>query len=532
MHVRCYPIWKNSVYASLNESPDYIGRGASDYNALQKVAGIIVLRDFLTPRPSISIDGFFIAFGEAVRGIYKFLKIVCYATFVVCAFVLHINSAFATCSAGYYEESVNIIFPTSNGNDQQYKSNSGSDAFNDNSDDDLSNGEWKIKWTSGNITGTAYGYASCNGTNGTQGSTNGSNDSMSKTTTGQYCWCKTTKWNDLDLFAEHVFFSEYNSNLACANVCSVRCATFVSEVPNFRSAVFGAVQPTCTVCTNAPANSHYTGSGTSATNCSWECDAGYFLLNGSCLDCTTGLVYSNGPYYCPGDNNRYQCPEVDQDLENRILWYQYWPPNFHDTVENCIATISDDDPDGDYEINAWFRNGRYGGGYTQTFAPVSCVAGKYSTIQNTPQWVGYSTNSANTYDGDIDSMKGRVCTDVGAGYYSPAGDTARYECTNKPANSHFACSGTTNTREWECDNNYTEYNNTCHGACSGLSTLHAGSYSYPLFADKVNVPSPVIHIKDTNNNICYAYMEADTTGNESGLKVRWNNAVYHAIDPR
>ena len=66
--------------------------------------------------------------------------------------------------------------------------------------------------------------------------------------------------------------------------------------------------------------------------------------------------------------------------------------------------------------------------------------------------------------------------------------------------------------------------------CPAFSTFHVGSLSYPVFADITNVPTPVLGMK-YNNDVCYVYMEPDTN-NESGLKIRYNNTTYHAIDPR
>ena len=137
------------------------------------------------------------------------------------------------------------------------------------------------------------------------------------------------------------------------------------------------------------------------------------------------------------------------------------------------------------------------------------------------------------YEGSNTTIQwgGRVsCEPCTLGTYSD-GTTTCTACTNKPANSSYTGNAGTNSCPWTCDTNYTEYSNTCHAMCPGAkTTLHSGTYSYPMFADKTNVPSPVLHIKE-NNTTCYVYLEADT-GGEHGLKVRYNNATYHAIDPR
>ncbi len=44
----------------------------------------------------------------------------------------------------------------------------------------------------------------------------------------------------------------------------------------------GTVANSCASCTNKPANSHYTSNGTSATSCTWACDAGYHNVGWAC----------------------------------------------------------------------------------------------------------------------------------------------------------------------------------------------------------------------------------------------------------
>ena len=46
--------------------------------------------------------------------------------------------------------------------------------------------------------------------------------------------------------------------------------------------VNGTTANSCASCTNKPANSHYTSNGTSATSCTWECDAGYHNVGWAC----------------------------------------------------------------------------------------------------------------------------------------------------------------------------------------------------------------------------------------------------------
>lgn len=46
--------------------------------------------------------------------------------------------------------------------------------------------------------------------------------------------------------------------------------------------VNGTTANSCASCTNKPANSHYTSNGTSATSCTWACDAGYHNVGWVC----------------------------------------------------------------------------------------------------------------------------------------------------------------------------------------------------------------------------------------------------------
>ena len=74
------------------------------------------------------------------------------------------------------------------------------------------------------------------------------------------------------------------------------------------------------------------------------------------------------------------------------------------------------------------------------------------------------------------------------------------------------------------------YSGRCREMCSSATTLRAGSYSYPLFADKTGVPSPVLHVV-RGDTTCYVFMEPDVAS-ETGMKMLYNNTVYHAVDPR
>ncbi len=99
---------------------------------------------------------------------------------------------------------------------------------------DLSNGEWKISWTSGATQGTMHGIASCNSTAGNSASAQWNNDSsnwlrpsdtFTSNSTGQYCWCKPTSWTasgggEQSLAAGWVFAYDRGDASRCANGCA------------------------------------------------------------------------------------------------------------------------------------------------------------------------------------------------------------------------------------------------------------------------------------------------------------------------
>lgn len=59
------------------------------------------------------------------------------------------------------------------------------------------------------------------------------------------------------------------------------------------------------------------------------------------------------------------------------------------------------------------------------------------------------------------------CTAVGDGYYSADADNTRTACTNKPANSHYTGSATTNDCPWQCDTGYGIDNGSCRACTAG-----------------------------------------------------------------
>ena len=71
------------------------------------------------------------------------------------------------------------------------------------------------------------------------------------------------------------------------------------------------------------------------------------------------------------------------------------------------------------------------------------------------------------------SADGTSCTNVETGYYSADGDNTQTMCTNKPANSHYTGSATTNNCPWQCDTGYGSDSGACR-ACTASEFLAGG----------------------------------------------------------
>jgi len=156
------------------------------------------------------------------------------------------------CASGYhymagFNPATDLPDIATDPDDAQYVSHMGSDGSTSNTDNDLTAGEWKTSWTSGNGTkGTLKGIASCNTIEGTYASSTGSSASMTNGVTGQYCWCKTTSWTpsggtELRVSSAWVFNYDYGRGGNCANYCAGGCAGNVGYDSGFRPAVFAAV---------------------------------------------------------------------------------------------------------------------------------------------------------------------------------------------------------------------------------------------------------------------------------------------------
>ncbi len=241
--------------------------------------------------------------------------------------------------------------------------------------------------------------------------------------------------------------------------------------------------------------------------CPSKCDAGYYLSDdGTCAEC---YVYNTSyPYYCPGDDLRYECPKHDQSLVENVTdivgfgGVSYWvgPPATDAT--HCVTAFQMQTPYGEY--------------YTET---------NYNGVHY------YSTNGFHYWNIAYD------------GYYL-SGKKENYDnhyntvkpCTNAPADSYYTGAGTHDDAgtatvtdcPWECNSGFGRTaENTCAALCDGGVTAIKTStgLSVPLLAARNT--SPAIYVKGVSGAICYADLVSGTAS--GAINVQYNGAAYHTV---
>ena len=134
--------------------------------------------------------------------------------------------------------------------------------------------------------------------------------------------------------------------------------------------------------------------------------------------------------------------------------------------------------------------------------------------------------------GDIGTLGVREY--VGDGYYASAsilnyGQTGvRNQC---PDNGTTGIDNASSISQCSTRCSGAVYADICHEYCPEVQTLHVGNQTYPVFADRTRIPSPVLHVLK-NNTECFVYVEENGTNTTPGLKLLYNNIIYRAIDPR
>ena len=112
------------------------------------------------------------------------------------------------------------------------------------------------------------------------------------------------------------------------------------------------------------------------------------------------------------------------------------------------------------------------------------------------------------------------------GYYKNG--VACPACTNKPSNSTYTGTATSNSCPWSCNSGYNQtYDNQCAQMCgAGITHLHlTGGVRVPLYA--ASRTTPAINVK-WNNTVCYGSLAA---GTGSGLNIKTpDGKTYHAVN--
>ncbi|MBQ8042146.1 MAG: hypothetical protein IJ273_02340 [Alphaproteobacteria bacterium] len=100
-------------------------------------------------------------------------------------------------------------------------------------------------------------------------------------------------------------------------------------------------------------------------------------------------------------------------------------------------------------------------------------------------------------------------------------------CTNKPANSSYTGTATSNSCPWTCNSGYNQTaDNQCGQFCgAGITHLHLGNgASIPLYSSART--SPAINVK-WNDTVCYGSL---SSGKATGLNVKVGTTTYHAVN--
>ena len=158
------------------------------------------------------------------------------------------------------------------------------------------------------------------------------------------------------------------------------------------------------------------------------------------------------------------------------------------------------------------------------------VIGMYNMVNG--EFLTNAGSGAFVAGGDVGTLG--ACEYVGNGYYASAsvlnyGQTGiRNQC---PDNGTTGIDNASNISQCSTRCTGVVYAEVCHKFCPNIQTLQVGNLTYPVFADRTNVASPVLHVLKDNTE-CYLYAEENGTNTNPGLRLRDNNTVYRIIDPR
>ena len=193
----------------------------------------------------------------------------------------------------------------------------------------------------------------------------------------------------------------------------------------------------CSACTNKPANSHYTGNGTS-NNCSWACDSGYHEEGGSCVpDCSTSKACSSLGAGWQGTYN--ECTQNQGSQCYKACSAKCSGNNTSACPANASCT---------YNTSYTYSGTQYYGGSCNAggSCPVSTISCNSGYYKNGSSCIGCSTVSASGDIVDSTSITGgdRI-TECTGNHTGGAGGSS----------GSGSCTGCSSTRTYcECDSGY------------------------------------------------------------------------------
>ncbi len=200
------------------------------------------------------------------------------------------------------------------------------------------------------------------------------------------------------------------------------------------------------------------------------------LSGKSCGQCTTDSTTGRPAYSTGGASSCAACPAVSGTLASRATGVYGAYPSVHTSINNCYAYFTDSDDNATFSTLCYYNStdGVYGGTNSacQIYAPTKCAAGKYNTIQNASEWLSYGNYASCK---GVDCMKGKVCTNTTAGYYSPADALTQTACaagsySSAGASSCTACpAGKTTSGTGTAFS--TDANTTCATSCSSIANM-------------------------------------------------------------
>ncbi len=222
------------------------------------------------------------------------------------------------------------------------------------------------------------------------------------------------------------------------------------------------------------------------------CNPGYYLNNGECIACGTF-------YYCPGDDLSYACPKTDVDTEH-VEYYWYWSPHgLQDSITGCRVQ---------WKYETFGFSCAYGDtGYAGSLASdtTKCMI----NVNSCPAgyWCPYCDSNTNYWTSSYDMAANSIhCGPVGHGYYSPAGDVFRTICPDETSTRIPNATGL----------------DDCVSLCgTGITQIHAGGFTAPIWAERHTTPALVIR---TAGGLCYGDLKP---GTGPGINMRVNDTIFH-----